>query len=148
MDLGRLLHLDRWDSTSLQKEFIWGLFYKEDQSQYEGNKLNMYINPVRKGDGYPTNVDELIKWDTDHFKSKNPALIVTYYRDLPLGDRNSAKVYQFDDSTRGYYMLYGYTTESNCSFVFVLIARSKQERADCEKAYAELLSSFIYIEKK
>lgn len=137
-----------WDTTSLQSQGIWGLFYKAGQGKYYGNKLNMYINPVRKGDGYPTEQDSLIKWDTDYFKANNPGLVITYYKDFELGDGKTAKAYYYDDDGRKYYMTYAYITEENASFIFVLIARSKDERTQNEDAYAKLLKSFIYINKK
>jgi len=136
-----------WDSTSLQSQGIWGLFYKDNQGKYYANRLNMYINPVRKGNGYPTDLESLIKWDTDFFKANNPSLVITYYKDFELGNGNKAKGFYFDDENRKYYMIYSYITEENASFVFVLIARSKEERVDYEESYINLLKTFTYMNK-
>jgi len=137
----------QWDSTTLQSQGIWGLFYKTDQAKYNGNKLNMYINPVVKGNGYPSTIDELIQWDTDFYKKNNPSLVITYYKDFELGDSKKARGYYFDDKQKGYYLLFSYITEEKASFVFVMSARSIEERIENENAYAELLKSFIYINK-
>jgi hypothetical protein len=138
----------KWDNNSLQKQGIWGLFYKADQVSYKGSLLNMYINPVRKGGDYPTDLDALIKWDTEFYKQNNPGLVISYYKDFELGDHSIAKVYYFDDEKRKYNMFFGYVTEQNASFVFVLSARSIEERSNYEKAYSDLLKSFIYMNKK
>ena len=138
----------KMDNRSLQRQGIWGLFYKVDQPEYRADVLNMYINPVKKGGDYPTDLESLIAWDVDFFKERNPGLVVTYYKDIELGDMSACKVYSFDDESRQYFMLSGYATKTNASFVFVLIARSREERAGNEGAYEELLRSFVYLDKE
>ena len=138
----------KMDNHALRRQGIWGLFYKRDQPKYLADALNMYINPVKKGGEFPADLESLIAWDIAFFKERNPSLAVKYYKDFELGDMGLCKAYSFDDESSQYYMLYGYATKTNASFVFVLIARSREERAENEVAYEELLKSFVYLDKE
>lgn len=136
------------DNRSLQKKGIWGLFYKMDQSSYQADKLHICIKPFQKGGEYPDTVDSLIRWDLGSALENIPGLVATYYKDIELGDFTSCKVFKVDDDDRKNYLLQGYVTEKRASFVFVLMARSKEEREQNEKPYTELLASFVYMEKE
>jgi len=137
-----------WDSTSLQQNGIWGLFWETKLGKYIPQKHNMFINPVMKGNGYPSDLESLIKWDIDYYKENTPGLIVEYYKDIVLGDKQKAKAYIYNDKNRNYYSISAYVCEKNASFVFVLVDRSIEDRKKHEKAFEELLSSFIYMNKE
>jgi len=137
-----------WDNVSLQQHGIWALFYKADQEIFYGNKHHLYINPIQKGDGYPETTDELINWDISYYKQNDPALKVSFYTEKKITDGHIVKIYSFDQKLRSYYMYYGYLTENNSSFIFVLIARSQKERKEKQQAYFDLIQSFKYLDKE
>ena len=137
-----------WDSELLQKYGIWGLFWEAKQGKYIPQKHNMFINPVRKDNGYPIDLEALIKWDIDYYIENTPGLIVEFYKDIILGANKIAKLYTFNDSRKGYYSISAYICEENASFVFVLVDRSLEDRKKHEKSFEELLASFIYMNKK
>jgi len=65
---------------------------------------------------------------------------------MQLSDTQKVKIYSFDQEVRNYYMYFGYLTERNSSFIFVLIARTKEEREQTQKAYFDLIRNFKYFD--
>jgi len=135
-----------WDNVSLQHEGIWALFYKEGQDEFYGSKHHLYINPIPKGNGYPSTLEELISWDISYFQKNDHDLKISYYTEMQLSDTQKVKIYSFDQDVRNYYMYFGYLTERNSSFIFVLISRTKEEREQTRKAYFDLIRNFRYFD--
>jgi len=137
-----------WDSESMQKHGIWGLFWETSQGKFIPQKHNIFINPIKKGNGFPSDIDSLIKWDIDFYIQNTPGLVVNYLKDFLLGDGKIAKAYTFDDKGKNYYSMSAYVCEENASFVFVLVDRSVSDRNSHLSAFGELLKSFVYMNKK
>jgi hypothetical protein len=127
---------------SLKRQGIWSLYIEEGQEEYREDQLRIYI----KVDDMDT--EEFQGIELEMLKNDNQGMLVKHYGDMELGDFSMCEVYSIDKEKENTYMLNGYIKKETIVFNFILKATSKEERQEHERAYRELLESFVYLSEE
>jgi len=134
-----------WDSQSLVKQNIHGLFYKKGE-KYNPQKLHIYINPVALPEN--TTLQELISRDIAGFKSEYNDIHYDVDHKKTLKSGKAVDIYFLNDGKSKYFQSICFVPFKKLVFIFVLSARSIEERRENITYYYELLDSFFTMEKQ
>jgi hypothetical protein len=136
-----------WDSVSLRRQGIFGLFYKAGD-KFSPSKLHMYISPTPKKPDGPATLIEFIQADEGAFMKSNHGSIVKDLAPYSPGIEYNFTLKDFDDRNEGFFQSLAYYEGEDVYLVFVLSCRSVQERERERASFLELLDSFTYIRKE
>jgi hypothetical protein len=134
-----------WDSKTLAKQGIWGLFYSAE-TKFSPTTLHMYINPVSVAKD--VSLEEFIKEDISNFKRQNKSIDYVFENEYLSKDKKSLKIYRLDDEQKKYFQYIGFAKYNKTIFIFVLSARSADERMKNKVAYEQLFDTFLYMDRK
>jgi hypothetical protein len=127
------------DTRSMAKQNITGLFYKSG-TRYKPGELHIYINPLPVPES--EKLDTFIYNDILGFRRiyKN----ARYERDCLYRTARDyeIEVYRMDDEVTRYWQYIGYLKAGGMIYIFVLSARTPEERAENRKSWELLLDSF------
>ncbi len=134
-----------WDSETLQKNNIWGLFYPNGK-KFDPTKTHIYISPVSKSRTGDVTLEEFAKVDINYFKDNNPSALIKFVKFYETSGNNTL-IYSLEDTDKGYYQYLGYKVDNNCSFIFVLTERSIEDLESHKSSFYQLLDNFAYMDK-
>ena len=95
---------DGWvlDNKSGVKQGIYAVFYKKGGS-WEKSESVMYANTASLESGEQKSLDELIRYDIEHFKKNYSDIETKKGKDLKINEKITAKIYYFSGKSYGNY---------------------------------------------
>ena len=131
---------DGWHMTSTRQ--LQAAFYPADKT-FESTPVIMYVRSTDKAQLHVNNIEELNKFDLRGIQEHHPNAESKKVGSARLSDGKEIPIYSF--SGGGYFERVAYAEQSKTITVFVASAEKKDDLKSSEKAFRELVASYLFI---
>src|SRR5438552_406632 len=138
---GRLF-LQQLKSEERRQSFLGRLKNPADKT-FESTPVIMYVRSTDKAQLHVNNIEELNKFDLRGIQEHHPNAESKKVGSARLSDGKEIPIYSF--SGGGYFERVAYAEQSKTITVFVASAEKKDDLKSSEKAFRELVASYLFI---
>lgn len=131
---------DGWRMTSTPQ--IQAAFYPADKT-FEKTPIMMYVRSADKAQLRVNTIDDLNKFDLEGIRQHHPKAESKKTGSIRTSDGKEIPVYSF--SGGGYFERVAYAEQPKTITVFVLSADTEDDLKSSEKAFRELVTSYLFI---
>ncbi len=135
------------DNNSGVSQGLYAVFYKKGES-WEKAATIMYVNTASLEDEAHRTLEQLIKFDTDNFKSNYPDIVVTNDKDIAIKGDVIAQVKYLSGKSYGNYEAMAYIEAGKIGIMIILSSRTRQGFDDSLIAFEQLVKSYWFITEK
>ena len=129
-----------WRMTSTHQ--LQAAFYPADKT-FEDTPMIMYVRSADKAQLHVTTIEEMNRLDLHGIQEQHPKAESKKIGSMRTSDGKEIPVYSF--SGGGYFERVAYAAQAKTITVFVASAQKEEELKSSEKAFRELVASYLFI---
>jgi hypothetical protein len=135
------------DNTSGVDQGLHAVFYKKGESWAKAVEV-MYVNTASLEDDAHRTLEQLIRYDIDHFNSNYPDLLISDEKDIIINDRAIARVKYLSGESYGNFEALAYIDAGKTGVMIILTCRTKVGFDNSLAAFQDLVKSFFFMTEK
>ncbi len=140
---------DGWilDTKSGIKQGLHAVFYRNGES-WKNAITVMYSNTASLEDKAHKNLDQLIKYDLNQFKSNYSDIKITDGKDIQIKEGVIAKIKYLSGKSYGNYEAMAYIDTGKIGVMIIMSSRTKEGSDNSLTAFEDLVKSYFFITDK